>query len=122
MISHCKKVGDGDKTITYPGKYLYRGVIQEKDILNCENGRLTFRDRPADHELREAVLWEIESTNHEDEKNLVILLKTHPGFNSNHRINMEADLESVFKRVFPRRQSPCLETNRLASLYFPAEL
>ena len=27
----------------YLGKYLYRGVIQEKDILKCENGMVTFR-------------------------------------------------------------------------------
>ena len=29
--------------MTYLGKYLYRGVLQEKDILRCENGEVTFR-------------------------------------------------------------------------------
>ncbi len=31
----------------YLGRYLYRGVIQEKDILACENGQVTFRYRNA---------------------------------------------------------------------------
>lgn len=39
----CKNVGKGDKALVYLGRYLYRGVIQEKDILKCENGMVTFR-------------------------------------------------------------------------------
>ncbi len=39
----CKKVGNGDKALIYLGKYLYKGVIQEKAILKCENGMITFR-------------------------------------------------------------------------------
>ena len=31
--------GKGDKALIYLGKYLYRGIIQEKDILKCENGK-----------------------------------------------------------------------------------
>jgi len=42
-VVDCKNVGNGDKALIYLGKYLYRGVIQEKDILNCENGMVTFR-------------------------------------------------------------------------------
>jgi hypothetical protein len=42
-VVDCKGVGNGDKAIIYLGKYLYRGVIQEKDILKCENGMVTFR-------------------------------------------------------------------------------
>jgi hypothetical protein len=42
-VVDCKEVGNGDKAIIYLGKYLYKGIIQEKDILNCENGRVTFR-------------------------------------------------------------------------------
>jgi len=42
-VVDCKNVGNGDKAIVYLGKYLYRGVIQEKDILSCENGMVTFR-------------------------------------------------------------------------------
>ena len=42
-IVDCKEVGSGDKAIIYLGKYLYKGVIQEKDIISCENGMVTFR-------------------------------------------------------------------------------
>lgn len=42
-VVDCKSVGSGDKALVYLGRYLYRGVIQEKDILSCENGQVTFR-------------------------------------------------------------------------------
>jgi len=42
-VVDCKNVGNGDKAITYLGRYLYRGVIREQDILQCENGHVTFR-------------------------------------------------------------------------------
>jgi hypothetical protein len=38
-------MGNGEKTLVYLGRYLYRGVIQEKDILRCENGQITYRWR-----------------------------------------------------------------------------
>jgi len=44
-IVNCKSVGSGDKALIYLGRYLYRGVIREKDILSCENGLVTFRYR-----------------------------------------------------------------------------
>lgn len=44
-VVHCKSVGAGDKALTYLGRYLYRGVISEKDILRCKNGQVTFRYR-----------------------------------------------------------------------------
>ena len=42
-VVDCKNVGNGDNAIIYLGKYLYKGVIQEKDILKCEKGMVTFR-------------------------------------------------------------------------------
>lgn len=42
-VVDCQHVGRGDKALTYLGKYLYRGVLQEKDILHCEKGEVTFR-------------------------------------------------------------------------------
>jgi hypothetical protein len=42
-VVDCKHVGNGDKALIYLGKYLYKGVIQEKDILRCDNGMVTFR-------------------------------------------------------------------------------
>jgi len=42
-VVDCKDVGNGDKALIYLGKYLYRGAVQEKDIVKCENGTVTFR-------------------------------------------------------------------------------
>jgi len=42
-VVDCKAVGGGNKAIIYLGRYLYRGVIREKDILKVENGKVTFR-------------------------------------------------------------------------------
>ncbi len=46
-VVDCKNVGRGEKALVYLGRYLYRGVIQEKDIVACENGQVTFRYRHA---------------------------------------------------------------------------
>ena len=42
-VVDVKNVGTGEKALVYLGRYLYRGVIREKDILACENGQVTFR-------------------------------------------------------------------------------
>jgi len=44
-VVDCKSVGTGEKALVYLGRYLYKGVIQEKDIIACENGQVTFRYR-----------------------------------------------------------------------------
>ena len=43
----CKSVGSGEKALIYLGRYLYRGVIAEKDIVACDNGQVSFRYRNA---------------------------------------------------------------------------
>ena len=48
-VVDVKSVGNGDKALIYLGRYLYRGVIQEKDIIACENGQVTFRFRHSKH-------------------------------------------------------------------------
>ena len=40
-------INTGEKALVYLGRYLYRGVIREQDILACENGQVTFRYRNA---------------------------------------------------------------------------
>ena len=40
-------MGDGSHALLYLSRYLYRGVIQEADILSCKDGRVTFRYRDA---------------------------------------------------------------------------
>ena len=44
-VVDCKSVGNGGPALVYLGRYLYRGVIQEKDIVRCENGQVTYRWR-----------------------------------------------------------------------------
>jgi len=46
-VVDCKSVGSGTSAIIYLGRYLYRGVIQEKDIAACKDGQVTFRYRDA---------------------------------------------------------------------------
>ena len=42
-VVDCKQVGTGAKAIIYLGRYLYRGVLQEKDILSCTYTTVSFR-------------------------------------------------------------------------------
>ena len=44
-VVDCKSVGNGEKALVYLGRYLYRGVIQERDIVRCADGQVTFRYR-----------------------------------------------------------------------------
>ena len=44
-VVHCKQVGSGAKAIVYLGRYLYRGVVAEKDILRMDQHTVTFRYR-----------------------------------------------------------------------------
>ena len=53
-VVDCKCVGNGHKALVYLGRYLYRGVIQERDIIGCENGQVTYRFR--DSETRKMML------------------------------------------------------------------
>ena len=46
-VVDCKAVGSGESALIYLGRYLYRGVIQEKDIVACHNGQVSFRYRDA---------------------------------------------------------------------------
>ena len=46
-VVDCKCVGSAEKALVYLGRYLYRGVIQEKAILRGEDGQVTFRYRDA---------------------------------------------------------------------------
>ena len=44
-VADCKSVGNGEKALLYLGRYLYRGVLRESDILSSENGQVSFRYR-----------------------------------------------------------------------------
>lgn len=47
-IVNCTKVGKGEPALVYLARYLYRGVVSEKNILSCKNGRVTFRYKDSD--------------------------------------------------------------------------
>jgi hypothetical protein len=42
-VVHCKDVGQGQPALKYLSRYLYRGVISEKNIVNNRDGKVTFR-------------------------------------------------------------------------------
>jgi len=44
-VVQCERVGQGEAALTYLARYLYRGVINERNILSLENDRVTFRYR-----------------------------------------------------------------------------
>jgi hypothetical protein len=46
-VLDCKSVGNGEKALIYLGRYLYRGVIREQDIVACRDGQVSFRYRNA---------------------------------------------------------------------------
>ncbi|MEY4591160.1 MAG: hypothetical protein RIR18_55 [Pseudomonadota bacterium] len=52
-VVDCKGVGSGQNALVYLGRYLYRGVIQEKDILSCDDKHVSFRYRNSQTEKLE---------------------------------------------------------------------
>ena len=46
-VVDCKAVGSGEKALVYLGRYLYRGVISENDIVACDAEQVSFRYRDA---------------------------------------------------------------------------
>jgi hypothetical protein len=42
-VVHCKPVGRGEEALQYLSRYLYRGVISERNILSEKDGEITFR-------------------------------------------------------------------------------
>jgi hypothetical protein len=44
-VAHCKKVGSGEQALAYLARYLYRGVISNRHILEDDGSHVTFRYR-----------------------------------------------------------------------------
>jgi hypothetical protein len=42
-VADCCRVGHGEPALEYLSRYLYRGVITERDIIANQNGKVTFR-------------------------------------------------------------------------------
>ena len=47
-VVDCKAVGSGQEALVYLGRYLYRGVLPEKNIVSNQNGLVTFRYQNSD--------------------------------------------------------------------------
>ena len=47
-VVDCKAVGAGQAALVYLGRYLYRGVLSEKNIVSNQNGWVTFRYQNSD--------------------------------------------------------------------------
>lgn len=41
-VAHCAHVGKGLPALKYLSRYLYRGVLSEKNIISCRDGHVTF--------------------------------------------------------------------------------
>ena len=41
----CRAVGEGEKTLEYLSRYLYRGVLSERNIIADDDGQVTFAYR-----------------------------------------------------------------------------
>ena len=44
-VAHCEHVGKGESALKYLSRYLYRGVISDRQIMAQPNGRVTFTYR-----------------------------------------------------------------------------
>lgn len=44
-VVDCKRLDHGDAAVVYLGRYLYRGVIQERDIVRMDDSGVTYRWR-----------------------------------------------------------------------------
>ena len=42
-VVDCRHIGRGPSVLKYLSRYLYRGVLPDKDILSTDNGQVTFR-------------------------------------------------------------------------------
>jgi hypothetical protein len=42
-VAHCTRVGSGEKALRYLSRYLYRGVLSERDIIANVDGQMSFR-------------------------------------------------------------------------------
>ena len=44
-VAHCEHVGKGESALKYLSRYLYRGVISDRQIKTSQNGKITFTYR-----------------------------------------------------------------------------
>ncbi len=123
-VAHVKCVGKGEKALAYLSRYLYRGVISEKDIVRCQDDLVTFRYRESDTNIMKPATLPTE-------KFIWKLLKhvlprgfrrvrdfgfLHP----NAKSKLKA-LQSLLKAVLPKKQ-PKKEPMKCRSCFKPVEV
>ena len=60
-VAHCDRVGKGEPALVYLSRYLYRGVLNEKNIISTHQGKVTYR-----YEDSETKQWKTRKMNVED--------------------------------------------------------
>jgi len=60
-VVNCKRAGSGEPALKYLSRYLYRGIIPEKNIIRSNNGIVTFRYREG-----KSRVWKARSLRGED--------------------------------------------------------
>jgi predicted RNA-binding Zn-ribbon protein involved in translation (DUF1610 family) len=51
-VADCTRVGRGEQALGYLARYLYRGVLSERDLLGCEGDHVRFRYRDSTGQTR----------------------------------------------------------------------
>lgn len=74
-VVNCRKVGSGEPALKYLSRYLYRGVIAEKQLVANQNGKVTFRYRES-----KTRKWRLETLAGEDFLWLLLLHVLPRGF------------------------------------------
>jgi hypothetical protein len=107
-VAHCKAVGSGDKALVYLGRYLYRGVLPEKNIVSNRDGNVTFRYQNSDTKK-----WETRTLSGVDFLRKILLHILPKGFRRArnfgflHPNSRLVKLVQLIKRVFvPPRSRP----------------
>jgi hypothetical protein len=107
-VAHCKSVGSGQKALVYLGRYLYRGVLPEKNIVSNRDGKVTFRYQNSDTQK-----WETRTLSGVDFLRLILLHVLPKGFRRArnfgflHPNSRLVKLVQLIKRVFvPPRPRP----------------
>lgn len=51
-VADCTRVGRGEQALAYLARYLYRGVLSERDLLGCDDRQVRFRYRDSTGQTR----------------------------------------------------------------------
>ncbi len=104
-VVHCKQVGCGEQALIYLGRYLYRGVISEKNILSDSDGIITFRIK--DNEGQEVIqiifadVFDAKVIDHQDKLDCFGFVFPSKCFHQGY-FNSDSDMVYVTAQLFAR--------------------